>query len=238
MAVLSALSAADADGSGFDPCPQLCAATDRLRRYASEDKGTLDPTAMRLLEEALAAAAEAEQSIAAQHARIRYLESLSVTDELTGLFNRRGFEDELRRALARANRQEETGVLILCDLDHFKAINDTYGHPAGDRILTAVARFLDESTRETDHVCRIGGDEFALIFTHTTIVRAKHRCRRLERDLNALMIPWQSAVLGVSASFGMAPYGPGSDLRGLYQLADQNLYLKKAHGRTARDSRR
>lgn len=227
MAILSSYFNTGPDLSDFDPFPQLCAATDRLRRFAADDRHPLDEAGRKLLEEALAAAAEAEQSIAVQRARIRYLESLSVTDELTRVLNRRGFDVEMTRALARAERLKETGVLILCDLDHFKAVNDCYGHPAGDEVLKAVARFLQSSTRETDVVGRLGGDEFAMLFTHTTILRAKQRCQLIEQTLNALKIDWQSAVLTTSVSFGMAPYGPGSKAESLFLLADRNLYNDK-----------
>src|SRR3546814_1418393 len=81
---------------------------------------------------------------------------------MTGLLNRRGFGLELSRALARARRQNESGLLVMCDLDNFKAINDTYGHPAGDAILRAVGKALKRNTRESDYVARVGGDEFAV----------------------------------------------------------------------------
>ena len=231
MALLNAHFTGDADFSSFDPFPRLCAATDRLRRYASDDRRVLDVTGQRLLDEALEAAAEAEQSIVVQRARIRYLESLSNTDELTHLCNRRGFETEMTRVLARANRLDETGVLILCDLDHFKAINDTYGHPAGDKVLKAIAEFLRQETRETDVTGRLGGDEFALILTHTTIAQAKQRCHSLEQALNNLVVDWQGTTIGTSASFGLAPYCRGSQAASLYLLADQDLYRDKASGR-------
>ncbi len=227
MAILSSYFNTGPDLSDFDPFPQLCAATDRLRRFAADDRHSLDEAGQKLLEEALAAAAEAEQSIAVQRARIRFLESLSVTDELTQVLNRRGFDVEMTRALARADRLKETGVLILCDLDHFKAVNDCYGHPAGDEVLKSVARFLQNSIRETDVVGRLGGDEFAMLFTHTTIPLAKQRCHMMERTLNALKIDWQGAVLTTSVSFGMAPYGPGSKAASLFILADRNLYQDK-----------
>src|SRR3546814_13229866 len=91
--------------------PQICSAADRLRRHAQAAPQGFDPASLELLDGLLTAAAEAEQTLALQRARIRYLESLSVTDELTGLLNRRGFELELSRALARARRPGESGVL-------------------------------------------------------------------------------------------------------------------------------
>ena len=234
MAILSAFISQSGDlaqGHDFaevDPFPRLCAATDRLRRFAAGDPERLNATGQKLLEEALAAAAEAEQSIAVQRARIRYLESLSITDELTGLMNRRGFDAELKRALARAERQAETGVLILCDLDRFKPVNDLHGHPAGDEVLRRVARFLQSETRETDLVARLGGDEFALLFAHTTILSARRRCRRMGVALGNLTIDWQGIPLTISASFGMAPYAQGSQASSLTLLADQDLYREKS----------
>src|SRR3546814_4011170 len=96
----------------------------RLRRHAQASPEIFDASILQLLDALLTAAAEAEQTLALQRARIRYLESLSVTDEMTGLLNRRGFGLELSRALARARRQNESGLLVMCDLDNFKAIND------------------------------------------------------------------------------------------------------------------
>jgi PleD family two-component response regulator len=98
-----------------DSLPQLCSVADRLRRMARSSPQSLGAGGLQLLDDLLTAAAETEQSMALQRARIRYLESLSVTDELTGLLNRRGFETELSRARARARRQDETGLLLMAD---------------------------------------------------------------------------------------------------------------------------
>ncbi len=210
-----------------DSLPQLCSAADRLRRAAKENPEGLDPAALALLDDVLAAAAEAEQTIALQRARIRYLESLSVTDELTTLLNRRGFETELSRALARARRLAETGLLLFCDLNHFKAVNDSYGHQAGDAMLRAVGQTLQHSTRESDYVARVGGDEFAVIMTHTSRGESEHLTAKLSQLINHLRVPWQSSVLPVSASFGMAEYDQNSQPETLVFLADQDLYRNK-----------
>ena len=211
-----------------DNLPQLCSVADRLRQAAQADPAGLGETASRLLDDLLAAAAAAEQSMALQRARIRHLESLSVTDELTGLLNRRGFETELSRALARARRQNETGLLLLCDLNHFKAINDTYGHPAGDAILRAVAQLLKSSTRESDYVARVGGDEFAVIMTHTEPARSEALAAKLSDRVNALSVTWQEHRLQVTAGFGTARYDGASQAETLLFLADQNLYRNKS----------
>lgn len=210
-----------------DSLPQLCSVADRLRRAARDGPGTLDSSVIALLDDLLAAAAEAEQTIALQRARIRYLESLSVTDELTTLLNRRGFETELSRALARARRMAETGLLLLCDLNHFKAVNDSYGHQAGDAMLRAVAQALQGSTRESDYVARVGGDEFAVIMTHTCKHESTHLADKVSNLINRLRVPWQQSELPVSASFGMANYDRHSQPETLVFLADQDLYRNK-----------
>ncbi|NIA70266.1 GGDEF domain-containing protein [Pelagibius litoralis] len=165
--------------------------------------------------------------MALQRARIRYLESLSVTDELTNLLNRRGFETELSRALARARRMGETGLLLLCDLNHFKAVNDSHGHQAGDAMLRVVAQALKSSTRESDYVARVGGDEFAVIMTHTSPEESAFLAQKLSSRVNKLHSPWRDGHLPVSASFGTAIYDRSSQPDTLVFLADQDLYRSK-----------
>jgi diguanylate cyclase (GGDEF)-like protein len=211
-----------------DNLPQLCSAADRLRRHATDKAQALDPFSLQLLDDLLTAAAEAEQTLALQRARIRYLESLSVTDEMTALLNRRGFELELSRALARARRQDETGLLLMCDLNHFKAINDTYGHPAGDAILRAVGKVLKRNTRESDYVARVGGDEFAVIMTHASLPQSEQLAEKLSALVNGMTVPWQDTNLAVSAGFGAATYNRMSQAETLLFLVDQDLYRHKS----------
>lgn len=207
--------------------PQVCSAADRLRRHAQKAPAAFDTSSLRLLDDLLTAAAEAEQTLALQRARIRYLESLSVTDELTGLLNRRGFELELSRALARARRQNESGLLVMCDLNSFKAINDTYGHPAGDAILRAVGKVLKRNTRESDYVARVGGDEFAVIMTQTSLPQSEQLAEKLSGLVNGLTVPWNDVTLTAAASFGIATYNRLSQADTLLFLVDQDLYRHK-----------
>ena len=208
--------------------PQLCSVADRLRRLAQETPEALGPVGLELLDELLATAAEAEQSMALQRARIRHLESLSITDELTGLLNRRGFEQELSRALARARRSGETGLLVTCDLNPFKAINDTHGPPAGDALLRTVGQVLKRNTRESDYVARIGGDEFSVIMTNTSLARSEELAAKLAALVNGLTVAWQEQVLPVSAAFGMMAYDKSSQPENLLFMADQSLYRNKS----------
>ncbi|MSO65136.1 MAG: GGDEF domain-containing protein [Alphaproteobacteria bacterium] len=112
--------------------------------------------------------AETEQQIQEKDRVISQLRSMALSDCVTGLINRRGFEDHVRRAVAAAQRFEESGVLAYLDLDDLKSINDEIGHDAGDATLRYVAEFLRNSMRMTDLVARIGGDEFAMLMVQTT----------------------------------------------------------------------
>ena len=176
----------------------------------------------------LAEAAEHVESTLAEHAaRLDHLESLSVTDELTGLNNRRGFRNELTKALARAERNGETGMLLLIDLDHFKPINDTYGHCAGDAVLAAVGRVLNAAVRQNDATGRIGGDEFAVLLSNADPVAVQPRVLRLRTALTQLIVQHQAVTIPVRATLGQARYGPGSEAETLQQAADLDLYRRK-----------
>jgi len=210
-----------------DPLPELCATTERLRRIAATAPERFSETDQEVLDEALRVAVKAEQTLAVQRARIRYLEGLSITDELTGLMNRRGFQAELGRALARAQRAQEAGLLMLCDLDQFKAINDKYGHLAGDAVLCAVAALLQAKTRRIDYVARLGGDEFAVLLTHSPRAQAERRAKSLAALVNSLVIDWDGHEIPISASFGFEGYHQGSQPDALLFLADRALYRHK-----------
>ena len=199
----------------------------RLRRLAERMAGQLDPAGRTLAEELLAAAEEAERALVERGRRIRQLENLSITDELTGLLNRRGFQELLRRSLADAERHGEHGLLLLCDLDHFKATNDTYGHLAGDSVLAAVAETLRRTTRRNDAVARLGGDEFAVLMPKTPVERAERLASKLSHAVNRLLVPWGRKAIPVAASFGWEAYGPNSRPDRLFFLADRKLYRCK-----------
>ena len=214
-----------------NPVNEICAVSERLQRLAEPRKWKVDPASKQLLEELLALAAEAEQTIADQKERIRHLESLSVTDELTGLLNRRGFDAEFSRALARADRSDENGLLVLCDLDHFKAVNDTYGHLAGDAVLRAIGEKLSRNTRQCDAVARIGGDEFAILLTQAEPDMAVNLTAKLTRMLNTLVVTWNGHQIPVSASTGFDNYCAGKTADTVLFLADRALYARKGQMR-------
>lgn len=176
---------------------------------------------------ALAQAQAGEQKIAEQKKRLAFLERLSVTDELTGLLNRRGFEAEIRRTMQGAKRYQEKGVLIFIDLDGFKPINDTHGHAAGDAVLRHLGEVLTQNIRGTDSVGRLGGDEFSILLTRTTWGDGLKRAEFFDKLVNSTAITWNGELIEVRASFGFQTYGPDDDLSQLLKLADDAMYVSK-----------
>jgi diguanylate cyclase (GGDEF)-like protein len=180
-----------------------------------------------LFEQAIAAAAKVEERIAEQKARIAYLETLSQTDELTGLLNRRGFHEHLRRALANARRYGDSGVLVFCDLDNFKAINDGHGHAIGDEVLQRVGEAIKDRVRETDAVARFGGDEFAVLMTQTNWRNGYKRAQVLNRAINGTPLTIGRRKIAVQASFGVEPFNGNDEETNLVARADMAMYCNK-----------
>lgn len=207
--------------------------TERFRRsIGAVPRG---PASRDLVNRALAYADEAELRIVELNERVRRLEALTQTDELTGLLNRRGFEEVLRRNLLSAARHEEAGLLAYIDLDGFKAINDRCGHVAGDEVLRAVGTFLSKSIRATDYAARLGGDEFAILFVRADHKRARERAREMVRGIAQLEIACKSHKISVSASLGLASYTGETSPKELLDRADRAMYAdKKNGGRAAR----
>lgn len=162
------------------------------------------------------------------------LKSLSVTDTLTGLYNRRKFDEELLQCWKQGGRQGTPCSLLMIDIDYFKRYNDHYGHLEGDQCLASVARVLAEcAVRPRDIVARIGGEEFALLLPDTPETGAKIVAARLLESLDKLGIVHQASPLGyVSISVGVATVLPKrANVRDWQQAADQALYQAKHAGR-------
>ena len=211
--------------------PDLVASISHLvdcLREASISKDAAQPSKHgQAISDALGAGIEAELRMAEQLERINYLEQLAISDELTGLLNRRGFEDSLERTLAAARRYGEHGVLVYIDLDGFKPINDTHGHAAGDAALRHIAGLLSDSVRPTDFVARLGGDEFAVMLTRTTWDDGLNRAEALDGSVNGTSFEWQGQVITLHASFGIQTYGPKDDSHELLNRADEAMYRAK-----------
>ena len=182
---------------------------------------------------ALVAMTEAQKRIERQEARIAELECLSVTDELTGVMNRRGFDMQLRKAIAQSKRHDQGGVVLMIDLDRFKAVNDTFGHAAGDQLLQTVAGVLTSDVRETDTVARLGGDEFSVLMPDLDAEDGLRRADRLSDRLNTAALAWNGSVLSVSASVGAVRYGTEDRAEDVMHRADEIMYARKAVRKSA-----
>lgn len=160
------------------------------------------------------------------------LHEAAFRDPLTGLFNRRYVFDALGSELRKHHRYGEAFSIILIDADHFKQINDRYGHPAGDAALKAIARACNESVRDTDIVGRFGGEEFVILLPHTTGTAAEIVAERIRKSMLQRKIAWQDQEFSVRLSCGVAEAGVHADgFDELIAAADQALYSAKRHGR-------
>lgn len=180
-----------------------------------------------LLERVLVYAAEAEQKLADRDEHIAYLQDLSLTDELTGLFNRRGFVENFGRALAGAKRYGHEGMLLYCDLDDFKSVNDRFGHAAGDAMLRHAATVLKDSVREIDIVARLGGDEFAVALIQSSWRNGTKRARTVQYRLESGEFAFENAVIPMRVSIGCEPFGPDDLIDDLIGRADMAMYSIK-----------
>jgi diguanylate cyclase (GGDEF)-like protein len=173
-------------------------------------------------------------SLALANLRLREtLRNQSIRDPLTGLFNRRFMEESLEREIRRAQRHRHLVGVILLDVDHFKRINDTYGHDAGDAVLRALAAFLKTSVRSSDVACRYGGEEFLLLLPEAPFEVTQRRAEELRHGVKQLTIRHQGEILPpFSISLGVATY-PDHGTAGydVVAAADAALYRAKAAGR-------
>ncbi len=154
-------------------------------------------------------------------------------DFLTGLHNRRFFEEQLELAVERAKRDKVPFSLIIMDLDFFKKINDQYGHLTGDHVLQQVARLIRENVRKVDIPARYGGEEFAIIMPGTGLEGALSAAKRLKRSIEQHNFGWEARPIKITASMGVGTYRPLCSLSATEFLAqvDKFLYLAKEQGR-------
>ena len=158
---------------------------------------------------------------------------LSLRDPLTGLFNRRYVDETIGRELTRARRTAESVGLVVLDLDHFKQLNDSHGHDAGDFVLCRVAELLRSATRASDIACRLGGEEFAVILPGATLEVARNRAEAIRAAFASLSLEFGGRALGpFSLSAGVSALGPAEkDWAAVVQQADRALYTAKQAGR-------
>lgn len=161
------------------------------------------------------------------------MRQLAETDPLTSLFNRRAFRERLERELARAGRANTVVSCLMLDIDHFKALNDTYGHDLGDRVLVQLADLLRREQRAIDVLARLGGEEFVVLLPETGIRGARIYAERILRKINAAMLGTSENPAQITVSIGIATFPDErvTDPDSLLRLADVNLLRAKADGR-------
>jgi diguanylate cyclase (GGDEF)-like protein len=176
--------------------------------------------------------ARVQERTAELSAANRRLQELAITDSLTGLFNRRALFDLMRREMDREQRHPHGLAVIVFDIDHFKEVNDRYGHAAGDMVLQHVAAVTCEVIRTTDTLARYGGEEFVLVAPETDEESALRLAERMRVALRSTDIPVNHVVLRVTASFGIAMLrADDEEPEQVLRRADQALYAAKAAGR-------
>jgi len=163
-----------------------------------------------------------------------HLKSLLLTDELTGLYNKRFFFLQLEVETARTRRTGQPCVLLMMDLDDFKSLNDTFGHDVGDRVLAYMGSVLWRNIRPTDFACRFGGDEFAIIMPTAQLVDGVRVAKRIQGSLShPESKPYPEACRRLSGSFGLAVYEPFSQFSvdEFFKQADLKMYEAKKSGK-------
>ena len=160
------------------------------------------------------------------------LRQQALTDPLTGLYNRRFFWDALARQFAESRRDQAPFSVIMLDIDHFKRVNDTWGHDAGDYVLLELGSAIRRFIRESDVAARYGGEEFAILMPDTTLAVAADRAEQLRRDVKQLRMTYDRHAVAVTISLGVAEAGGIlEDPVSLMKAVDAAMYRAKANGR-------
>jgi len=182
---------------------------------------------IKALQEALA---ERERELSEMNDKLLHI---SLTDGLTGIDNRRSLEKGLHEMFEHSFRLHEPISCVMCDIDHFKKVNDTYGHAAGDEVLKQFAAILKEEAREIDRVGRYGGEEFLLLLPGTVLDASVTFAERLRQRVDAHTFSYEGGTLKRTVSFGVASW-PHPKIKGreaLLKAADDALYVAKETGR-------
>ena len=165
--------------------------------------------------------------------KLDYSLEMAVTDALTGLHNRRYMAGQLQAMVGRAGQGGDSVAVLVMDIDHFKAVNDGFGHDAGDEVLREFAVRLATNVRAIDLPCRLGGEEFVVVMPGASLEAAARVADRIRRDIEAQPFPIMGGAEGltITVSVGVAASVPGDTPEGLLKRADEGVYEAKAHGR-------
>ncbi|HZY67695.1 MAG TPA: sensor domain-containing diguanylate cyclase [Devosia sp.] len=160
------------------------------------------------------------------------LQQIAKQDSLTGALTRRGFYAEVEKEFLRAQRYERPSTLVAIDVDHFKSVNDRFGHPAGDAVLVSIANACMSNMRRSDIFGRLGGEEFALLLPETDAQEARDAAERIRAAVESTIVQVGGAEIRVTVSLGVAPMpGPGETVSTWFNEADIALYEAKQFGR-------
>ena len=162
---------------------------------------------------------------------MQHILSLAAVDSLTGLYNKRHFDEVFGKEVARAAQTRDPLSLIVLDIDHFKRINDNFGHPAGDAVLKHVASVVKGQIRPSDTLCRVGGEEFALVLPHTPLALATQAAELIRVAVENTVCDVAGTIIPATLSLGAAQLAPGEIPEGLYRRSDERLYAAKHSGR-------
>ncbi|MCX7860993.1 MAG: response regulator [Chloroflexus sp.] len=207
------------------PIVFLSAETNRSQQQSALLLGADDFLAKPISPEDLVAA------IAARAGRARYVQRFLIRDSLTGLLNHQAVESELAREFARAERLQQPLSIAIIDIDHFKRVNDTYGHVVGDQVLRSFARLLQQRLRKSDLIGRHGGEEFLVALPNTSVIEARTLIDTIRNSFAALRHYGTSGMFSVTFSAGIAGYPQHRSQIGAMQAADAALYQAKRAGR-------
>jgi diguanylate cyclase (GGDEF)-like protein len=200
-----------------------------LAEFDVEELGRVNDTVLELNREY----ADSQLELAQTNFRLRQREAeivaISLTDPLTGVGNRRRLEQEMSRELSRVERTGDKLCALMADVDHFKRVNDVYGHDVGDKVLTTLAKLLRTHSRATDIVARTGGEEFVVLMPRTGLVNATPVAERLRTSLASALI--EPLIDSITVSIGVAELASGEQAEAFLQRADRALYEAKRCGR-------
>ncbi len=177
-----------------------------------------------------------KQELVHSQRKVEELEFIADEDPLVQVLNRRAFDRELRRALAYARRYSMTASFLYLDLNHFKQVNDVYGHGGGDEVLKFVGKTLAENVRSSDVVGRLGGDEFGVILVQANEVVAKMKATDLGEKISAAPVVYEGKEISMSASIGIAMFEAGDDVKTLVSRADKAMYENKSSCKAPRSA--
>ena len=197
----------------------------------SQDDSNNEQT--RILEERLKGMEEESREL---RLHLAQQEQKAMRDALTELPNRAAYDRQIRHETEQWRNSQALGVgkelcLIICDVDHFKRINDTYGHLAGDKVLKVLAREISNRVRKSDFVARYGGEEFAILMANTSLEDAERLTNKLRQAIEQCPFHFKEKQVQITMSFGVAAYQPGDTLELVFDRADKALYSAKEQGR-------